>query len=340
MLAILSHEINPVSHLELLIDCNDRSFAAKIMMFFNFSGYVFSPGSQFCFSSDKREIIICCRVADSSKKNIVFIYKFNEKKKKFILFQEIESNSRDEFRGIAFSSLLKKMIIYSRCGMVRAVNDNQDNRISINRREIKDIVISDHFVLVMQAGVLALCEEAKPEWKLLRELPLSAHNKYDFSCCAISPNETQIVAGLAAELLSPTVGINFPLIVWDIASTRPLYRLTGHTDNITSCAFSPDGQFIVSGSALGHIKIWREGREILQLMGHSDRINKVIYSSDGRWIASVSNDETVRLWNARSGKQRGQIKTRTRLIDCKFSNDPPVLLILSADAKILKWSLG
>lgn len=48
------------------------------------------------------------------------------------------------------------------------------------------------------------------------------------------------------------------IVLYDVASGRELRRLTGHTDLVSSIAFSSDGRFIASGSADGDrtIRLW------------------------------------------------------------------------------------
>ena len=44
--------------------------------------------------------------------------------------------------------------------------------------------------------------------------------------------------------------------VWDASSGMDLLTLKGHTGTVTSVAFSPDGQRLVSGSYDQTLKIW------------------------------------------------------------------------------------
>jgi WD40 repeat protein len=46
------------------------------------------------------------------------------------------------------------------------------------------------------------------------------------------------------------------LILWDIAAGTPITALYGHTAEVQSVAFSPDGQYLASGSADGTVLVW------------------------------------------------------------------------------------
>jgi len=46
------------------------------------------------------------------------------------------------------------------------------------------------------------------------------------------------------------------LKVWDTATGRQILTLRGHSGEVTSVAFSPDGKRIVSGSRDSTLKVW------------------------------------------------------------------------------------
>jgi uncharacterized Zn finger protein (UPF0148 family) len=86
---------------------------------------------------------------------------------------------------------------------------------------------------------------------------------------------------------------------------RELQTLKGHTNRVTSVAYSPDGRRIASGAWDKTIKIWdTESGQVLQtLKGHTNWVDSVVYSPDGRRIASGAGDRTVRIWDAESGHE-------------------------------------
>ena len=65
-----------------------------------------------------------------------------------------------------------------------------------------------------------------------------------------------------------------------------IFTLSGHSGNVRSVAFSPDGSQIVSGSIDRTVRIWdvASGEELAILSGHDSYVSSVAFSPDGSRI--------------------------------------------------------
>jgi WD40 repeat protein len=77
--------------------------------------------------------------------------------------------------------------------------------------------------------------------------------------------------------------------------------LRGHNAGIFGLAYSPNGEFLVSGADDLTLRLWqRDASGQFQLcqtiQAHSSRIWDLAFSSDGQFIASASVDGTMKLW--------------------------------------------
>jgi WD40 repeat protein len=92
--------------------------------------------------------------------------------------------------------------------------------------------------------------------------------------------------------------------MWNAETDDAVLKLEGHTDIVTSVAFSPDGKRIASGSHDRTILVWdaETGEALLKpLKGHANIITSVAFSLDGKRIVSGSHDQTIRIWDTLTG---------------------------------------
>jgi len=86
--------------------------------------------------------------------------------------------------------------------------------------------------------------------------------------------------------------------VWEAATGKGLRTLIGHTERLSSLAWSPDGKRLATASGDKTTKLWdaATGKELLTLTGHIDSVKSVAWSPDTKRLASASEDGTIQVY--------------------------------------------
>ncbi|CAM9344172.1 unnamed protein product [Heterosigma akashiwo] len=125
----------------------------------------------------------------------------------------------------------------------------------------------------------------------------------------------------------------------------PRRSMTGHSHFVSDVVISSDGQFALSGSWDGTLRLWElaTGRTARRFVGHSKDVLSVAFSADNRQIVSGSRDKTVKLWNTLGEcKYTMSEEGHTEWVSCvRFSPSPQAPVVVSAgwDKLVKVWSL-
>lgn len=127
---------------------------------------------------------------------------------------------------------------------------------------------------------------------------------------------------------------------WKTTEVPELWR---HNAPILSVAFSPNGNWLATGSMDKTIKVWNmaTGRLKYHFRGHQEMIRAIAFSPDNKWLASSSADRTVRVWNLASGKLHYQLAGHpSEVWSVAFSPNSAWLASGSKDKTIKTWEVA
>jgi WD40 repeat protein len=131
-------------------------------------------------------------------------------------------------------------------------------------------------------------------------------NGYLMTCITWSPDSKSIAFGNDDNGTR-----DVKVQVWNVASQSRVAICRGHTLPIEAVAWSPNGEYIASGSIDKTVRVWHAttASPVLTYTGHDNHQNlsstvlSVAWSPDSKYIASAGQDATVQIWEALSGKR-------------------------------------
>ena len=184
----------------------------------------------------------------------------------------------------------------------------------------------------------------RQDGSFIRSLTINA-GLFDVLSVAVSPDGTLIAAGV-----QQTTGGQFHSAaqIWRISDGQLVQNFTGYssgdstTTGVTSVAFSPDGQYLATGSRDRSVKVWRlaDGMLVSSRADHAQKVNAVAFSPDGQWLASASDDRTAKLYRTSDwGLERTFTGHGDYVFSLAFSPDSVRLATGSWDQTVRIWNV-
>ncbi len=121
---------------------------------------------------------------------------------------------------------------------------------------------------------------------------------------------------------------------------RNTVTLKGHTNEVRSVAFSPDGKVLASSVGAGTVKLWdtETGANIATLGGAG---GPVVFSPDGRMLASCGNVQEIKLWNLETQAAIMALRGKAGAVfDLTFSPDGTTLVSGQGFGIIKFWDVA
>jgi len=127
------------------------------------------------------------------------------------------------------------------------------------------------------------------------------------------------------------------IILWN-SETFEAIRTLQH-NGVRCIAFSPNGEFLASGSQSGTVKLWNPkiGREMQQILEHEDLVSSIAFSPDGMFLATGSHDSTVRLWGLTTQQVVKSFNLPGRVHSVTFKPDDRIPAAGLDDGTIKLW---
>lgn len=138
--------------------------------------------------------------------------------------------------------------------------------------------LSDGVVMVM----------SRKEFAVRKYLKASAQSA---RCIAVNSKSREIAVGYSDHLIR----------IFGADSLELKHTLVSHTNSVFSLQYSPDGNYLLSGSRDAHLKVWEVWNSYQlhkDIPAHLFAINHIVFSPDSLLFATCSMDKSIKVWDA------------------------------------------
>ncbi|TIA96960.1 hypothetical protein E3P96_03490 [Wallemia ichthyophaga] len=129
--------------------------------------------------------------------------------------------------------------------------------------------------------------------------------------------------------------------IWSITDgEHAIAVLEGHTDSVTSTAFSSDGQLLATGGMDGFVKIWDSSDWSLKVdLQLGDECTWIDWHPRGNVLLTGCADSTIWMWKLPKGDNMNVFSGHTEMVTCgRFTPDGKSIVSASSDGSLIMWS--
>ncbi|MGL6076027.1 MAG: WD40 repeat domain-containing protein [Fimbriiglobus sp.] len=160
-----------------------------------------------------------------------------------------------------------------------------------------------------------------------------------------APNTPTVLVPLSTVAVSPDgrtaclAGSDGLLRLWNLSSVSETQTLRGHTDWITSVAFTPNGQNILATSVDKTVRVFEIPQSTTNLnTAHTGPVTVVAVSPNGERLATAGRDTLIKIWSLKEGQLVANVSGSTGPVTGLSWMSDDKLVSCSEDGRIRWWN--
>jgi WD40 repeat protein len=199
---------------------------------------------------------------------------------------------------------------------------------------IFDIVTTEDDILVATGeGMIIIVD--RNDLRIKMKLAPSEKNA---RVLAINPKVGEVAVGFSDNFIR----------VFSLRDYKLKYEFKAHENSVFALSYTPDNNFLISGSRDAHLKLWAVNsayRQVNEVAAHLFAINHLTFSPSGEYFATASMDKSIKVWLASEMKLLKVIdKARhaghgTSVNKLLWTNHQNQLISASDDRSISVWDV-
>jgi WD40 repeat protein len=213
-----------------------------------------------------------------------------------------------------------------------------------NKKEIASLQLTKSAIFDMQSyndylfvatgeGVVL-----KVDLKRLNSIAQTQPSEKSARCISIHRKRREIAVGYSDQIIR----------IFDLDDLKLKKEWTAHTNSVFTVRYSPDGNFLFSGSRDARLKVWDVKTDYIQaseVVAHLYAINHLDFSPDGKHFVTCSMDKSIKVWSTEELKLLKVIdKSRhaghgTSVNKVLWTSHHDQLLSASDDRTISTWNI-
>ncbi|MBX2896460.1 MAG: WD40 repeat domain-containing protein [Cyclobacteriaceae bacterium] len=147
--------------------------------------------------------------------------------------------------------------------------------------------IEDDLLVATGEGIIVIIDRIN--FRIKTRLAPSEKNARVF---AINPKSGDVAIGFSDSYIR----------IFSLRDYKLKYEFKAHANSVFALRYTPDSNFLISGSRDARLKAWdvrASYNQVGEVVAHLFAINHIVFSPSGEYFATASMDKSIKIWTTR-----------------------------------------